>query len=160
MNREDRRKLERQRSQTAKKQATAKPVAKQPTEQEIYADLRNLLANAQEKIEEELGLTLGPERPPEIKDMILLVMDGTSPFAVLAPPELAKSGKKRHGVRLGRRVDFAEIDVVQNPQLDAALSKPSKCGHLEYLVSTSTGSVITCVTCSQMQAAQNDGASR
>ncbi len=77
-------------------------------------------------------------------DMVLMVLDGTSP---LAPPQARKQGKAALGVRLMHRIEAVSRIRVIDKDRATELDRSSPCGHLEYFATTALGGKLSCMTC-------------
>lgn len=150
MNRSERRKQQKSmRIAERERQSKGLPPKVQATREQISESLVRLVRTAHRDIQRELNLTLSEKCPP-MKEMIMLVMDGESPLAVVAPPQLRQHGARGYAARLVPRSSLATLVTSAYPMLAQALSQPGECGnedHLEYIVSTGLGGVLKCVQC-------------
>lgn len=84
----------------------------------------------------------------QIRDVLLVVLDGTSP---IAPAAIRPFGKEKVGGRLlPRKAVIADFDASGMKISDAfreTLSTPAACGHLQYFASIGAASVVQCVKC-------------
>jgi len=114
------------------------------TREEISDDISNLLERTREGIQQEINRAA---LFPPVAELVLLVLDGTSPLATLAPPDIRAGGANKVAATVLRRADLVRSLNVVYPILAAALDSPSKCGHLEYLATTVRGGVLLCTDC-------------
>lgn len=80
-------------------------------------------------------------------EFLLLIFDGTSPLASLAPPHVKAGGARSVAVKAVRRTDFIRTVEKVYPILAEGLKVVPECGHLEYLASVAKGGVVHCTTC-------------
>lgn len=117
----------------------------------ISEDLVAIVNRAMPGIQQETNFLSRPDCP-EAKNLILVVIDGTSPLAYFAPESVRRGGNSRTAVRLMSRSEVARFLAVDfKPMAQRILEGPGKdCGHddhLEYLVSNDRGGAIRCVEC-------------
>jgi len=122
-------------------------VAAAPTEltevdrQDMSDEIEKLLDRAQLDLQREVNLTL--TMPAVALDkLVVLVMDGTSPLAGLAPPTLASQGARGYVARLLARDKLADLVERFAPSVAAAMREPMACGHLGFLASTARTGVL------------------
>ncbi len=144
---DERKPKEKQQSRAGNVEVTEEIVSRNYSPQEMGESLDDLVQRARQGIQHELNITANPKYKYAAKDLIMLVMDGSSPLAALVPPEQHFTGKKMVLVRVWLRSGLMSASVKIADQLREILSQPSPCGHLQYLVSTSFGGAIECVTC-------------
>lgn len=115
------------------------------SDEELGASLDRLLDALESQIQAQLDLSL--QVTVMQKDLVILAIDGTSPLAILAPPELRAGGASAIAARIMHRSDVVMATASRYPNFAVALATPPSCGHVQYLVSTKDGGWIKCVTC-------------
>lgn len=114
------------------------------TRQDISEDLVRLVTHAREGIQQEVNRSAFH---PPVEDLIVLVLDGTSPLAILAPAPVRAGGAGKLLAKLMDRESLIRGLKDIYPILAEALKHPSACGHLEYLATTEKGGVLLCTSC-------------
>jgi hypothetical protein len=112
--------------------------------QDMSDEVERLLDLAELDMQRELNLTTTLGVTGEV---IILVMDGTSPLATMAPPELRAQGARGYVARLMRRTELVAALERFAPQVAAAAREPLPCGHVGFLASTARTGLLRCVTC-------------
>jgi hypothetical protein len=126
-------------------------------EAHLSASIQGLLRSTDERIRYEVTRVWDPKSTMgKPRDLVLLIVDGTSP---LAPREIKQAGAKGVGLNVAIREPFAEILKLDPRYVDLVrcLSVPAACGHLEFVASTADGFLIRCTQC--MLGIQPDGSS-
>lgn len=117
--------------------------------QDISEDLVNLVERAREGMQQEVNRSVFH---PPVSDLIVLVLDGTSPLAGLAPPAIKAGGAGKIAAKLMDRASLIRGLRDIYPVLAEALTQPAICGHeehLEFLATTAKGGVLLCCTCDE-----------
>lgn len=123
----------------------APPPSPPASDARISADLSALTDRARDGIAAQAALRATVAAPDG--DLVVLVLDGTSPLAFLAPPEFRAGGGASVSARLMFRAELAARVRDRFPGLADQLAVPLPCGHLAYFVTTATGGALTCTVC-------------
>jgi hypothetical protein len=145
MNRSDRRAKEKSQKRSHNDDV-ASPKKPSLDRAEMSKGIQWLLDKATPDMQRELDLTLDPKCPP-VSELVMLVIDGTSPLAVGAPPELKQAGHNGYAARLVNRSAVFTWLAEHAPSIAKQLAEPLPCGHLAFLASTKDAGAVECVTC-------------
>ena len=117
-------------------------------EMQLSAELSNLATEAKADILREMRHLRDPDCPPAHLTA-LVVMNGTSPLASLAPPELRKGGARMYVARLMMREPIRRAFALHSADVAGRLGLPPSCDprHLQALVSTAAGGSLVCCVC-------------